>query len=51
MANYPSKLFEQAVNEFAKLPGIGRKSAVRMVLHLLREDKNTAENLGDTIIK
>jgi recombination protein RecR len=51
VANYPSKLFEQAVNEFAKLPGIGRKSAVRMVLHLLREDKNTAESLGDTIIK
>jgi len=51
VANYPSKLFEQAVNEFAKLPGIGRKSAVRMVLHLLREDKATAENLGDTIIK
>jgi recombination protein RecR len=51
VANYPSKLFEQAVNEFAKLPGIGRKSAVRMVLHLLREEKATAENLGDTIIK
>ncbi len=51
MSNYPSKLFEQAVNEFAKLPGIGRKSAVRMVLHLLREDKTTAETLGDTIIK
>ena len=51
MANYPSKLFEQAVNEFAKLPGIGRKSAVRMVLHLLREDQVTSENLGETIIK
>ena len=51
MPNYPSKLFEQAVNEFAKLPGIGRKSAVRMVLYLLREDKTNAETLGDTIIK
>jgi recombination protein RecR len=51
VANYPSKLFEQAVNEFAKLPGIGRKSAVRMVLHLLREEKATSESLGDTIIK
>jgi len=51
VANYPSKLFEQAVNEFAKLPGIGRKSAVRMVLHLLREEKETSENLGETIIK
>ncbi len=51
MANYPSKLFEQAVNEFAKLPGIGRKSAVRMVLYLLREDADTAELLGNTIVK
>lgn len=51
MANYPSKLFEQAVNEFAKLPGIGRKSAVRMVLHLLREEQSTSESLGETIIK
>lgn len=51
MANYPSKLFEQAVNEFSKLPGIGRKSAVRLVLHLLREEKVMAENFGETIIK
>ena len=51
MANYPSKLFEQAVNEFAKLPGIGRKSAVRMVLYLLREEADTAELLGNTIVK
>jgi recombination protein RecR len=51
VANYPSKLFEQAVNEFGKLPGIGRKSAVRMVLHLLREEKSTSESLGETIIK
>ena len=35
---YPSRLLENAVNEFAKLPGIGRKSALRLVLHLLRQD-------------
>ncbi len=51
MANYPSKLFEQTVNEFAKLPGIGRKSAVRMVLHLLRENTDTVDALGNAIIK
>lgn len=51
MANYPSKLFEQTVNEFAKLPGIGRKSAVRMVLHLLRENNETADALGSSIVK
>jgi len=51
VANYPSKLFEQTVNEFAKLPGIGRKSAVRMVLHLLRENTDTVDALGNAIIK
>lgn len=35
---YPSILLENAVNEFAKLPGIGRKTALRLVLHLLRQD-------------
>ena len=35
---YPSQLLEQAVQEFSKLPGIGRKTALRLVLHLLRQD-------------
>jgi recombination protein RecR len=35
--SYPSKLLENAVDEFAKLPGIGRKTALRLVLHLLRQ--------------
>ncbi len=39
--NFPSKLLESAVNEFAKLPGIGKKTALRLVLHLLKKD--TAE--------
>ncbi|MCK9613340.1 MAG: recombination mediator RecR [Bacteroidales bacterium] len=51
VATYPSKLFDQAVNEFAKLPGIGRKSAVRMVLHLLRENSETSDALGNAIMK
>jgi len=36
--SFPSKLLENAVNEFAKLPGIGKKTALRLVLHLLKKD-------------
>jgi len=36
--HYPSQLLEKAVQEFSKLPGIGRKTALRLVLHLLRQD-------------
>ncbi|MDD6209154.1 MAG: recombination mediator RecR [Bacteroidales bacterium] len=38
---YPSLLLENAVSEFSKLPGIGRKTALRLVLHLLRQDKES----------
>lgn len=47
---YPSALLERAVNEFAKLPGIGAKTAMRLVLHLLRQDKETVENFGYSLI-
>ena len=46
---YPSALLENAVNEFAKLPGIGRKTALRLVLHLLREDVSQVEHFADAI--
>jgi recombination protein RecR len=49
--SYPSKLFEQAVNEFAKLPGIGRKTALRLILHLLKQQTMDVEALGNAIIK
>ena len=48
---YPSILLENAVNEFAKLPGIGRKTALRLVLHLLRQDKEMVDNFAQTIVK
>ena len=51
MTNFSSKLLEDAVNEFSRLPGIGRKSALRMVLHLLRNDKTSVERFGNSIIK
>ena len=49
--NFPSKLVENAVEQFASLPGIGRKSALRLVLHMLKKEKLTVENFGDAFIK
>ena len=46
---YPSQLLEQAVQEFAKLPGIGRKTALRLVLHLLRQDTDDVLRFADTV--
>ena len=43
-------LLENAVNEISHLPGIGRKTALRLALHLLREDVATSVNLGEAII-
>lgn len=47
--NYPSKLLENAVDEFAKLPGIGRKTALRLVLHLLKQPTNEVESFSDAL--
>ncbi len=49
--HYPSKLLEQAINAFARLPGIGYKTALRLVLYLLRQDKETNEEFGNAIIR
>ncbi|MFA6727813.1 MAG: recombination mediator RecR [Prevotella sp.] len=46
---YPSKLLEKAVSEFAKLPGIGRKTALRLVLHQLRQSNETVEQFVTAI--
>jgi len=51
MQTYPSKLLEQAVNELARLPGIGRKTALRMALHLLKRKIPEVEALGTAVIK
>ena len=48
---YSSKLLENAVNEFSKLPGIGKKTALRLVLFLLRQNKDEVQSFGDSIIK
>jgi recombination protein RecR len=48
---YPSKLLEKAVHEFSKLPGVGNKTALRLVLHLLRQNREDASALGQAIIE
>lgn len=48
---YPSRLLENAVNEFSKLPGIGRKSALRLVLHLLRQENKEVTTFGNSLIQ
>ncbi|MFC2089952.1 recombination mediator RecR [Bacteroidota bacterium] len=49
--NYSSKLLEEAVEEFASLPGIGRKTALRLVLYLLKQEDQAVERFGTTILK
>ena len=46
---FPSKLLENAVNELSRLPGIGKKTALRLALHLLRQEKETAVRLAQSI--
>lgn len=48
---YPSVLLEKAVSEFSKLPGIGRKTALRLVLHLLRQSDSDVEQFASAIAK
>ncbi len=47
----PSALLENAVAEFTKLPGIGKKTALRLVLHLLKKDEKEVNLFGETISK
>ena len=49
--NFSSKLLENSVNEFSKLPGVGKRSALRLVLHLLNQDEEQVVSLGESIIK
>ncbi len=48
---FPSKLLESAVNEFASLPGIGRKTAFRLVMNLLRRNTEDVTRFGESIIR
>jgi recombination protein RecR len=49
--DYPSKLIEEAVNEVAKLPGIGKKTALRLVLHLVKENELKTHSLTEALTR
>ena len=51
MNSYSSKLVESAVMELSRLPGIGKKTALRLALHLLKKDNSVAQSLGESITK
>jgi recombination protein RecR len=46
---FSSKIIEQAVEAFAQLPGVGKKTALRYVLYIIKQDRQSAENLGSLI--
>lgn len=48
---YPSRLIEEAVNEVSKLPGIGTKTALRLVLHLIKESESKTTSLTEALRK
>jgi len=47
--NFSSKLLEDAVAEFAKLPGVGQKTALRLVLHLLKQDRDEVDRFSTAV--
>ncbi len=49
--NFPPKLVEDAIEEISKLPGIGKKTALRLVLHLLKQDESASTNLANAVVK
>ncbi|MBL7888561.1 MAG: recombination protein RecR [Bacteroidia bacterium] len=49
--NFSSKLIEEAVNEFSKLPGVGKRTALRFVLHLMKQNSAEVNQFGNTFIK
>ena len=51
MQQYPSLLLEKAVNEFSQLPGIGRKTALRLVLHLLRQSTTQVDDFSNAMVE
>jgi recombination protein RecR len=48
---FSSQLLENAVNEFARLPGIGKKTALRLVLHLLKQQENDVQQFSEVVAK
>ncbi|HEV7382869.1 MAG TPA: recombination mediator RecR [Dyadobacter sp.] len=48
--NYPSRLIEEAVGEISRLPGIGKKTALRLALHLLKREEQQSRSLAEAIV-
>ena len=48
--NYPSRLIEDAVGEISRLPGIGKKTALRLALHLLKREEEQSRSLAEAIV-
>ena len=48
---YPSRLLEKAITEMSKLPGIGRRTALRLVLHLLQQDSQSVHELAGSLVR
>ena len=51
MSDYPSVILEQAVNQMASLPGVGRRTALRLVLHLLRQSEQEVDAFANSFIR
>jgi recombination protein RecR len=51
LTNYSSKILEEAVHEFSKLPGIGKRTALRLVLYLLKQSPDEVERFGHTFLR
>ena len=51
MQQYPSQLLERAVESFSQLPGVGRKTALRLILHLLRQSTEDVDSFADAITR
>ena len=49
--NLPTEIIQNAVNQLSKLPGIGKKSALRLAIHLLKQDHVFVEQLSDSLVK
>ncbi|MDQ3049132.1 MAG: recombination mediator RecR [Bacteroidota bacterium] len=49
--NFSSRLIEEAVNEFSKLPGVGKRTALRFVLHLMKQDQAEVASFGNAFIR
>ena len=51
LSNFPSRILEETIGEFAKLPGIGKRSALRLALHLLKSSAEDSKRLGNLLLR